>query len=149
MQYFYDFLSRVISNEFQFRYGLSEGSPDESGIKQDVQAGLDWVLAQDDIDKSNMYLFGQSIGGAVAINLAARNPKVFKGLILENSFTQMSDVIPNVIPALKYLTFLCHQKWASIGDLKTLITENDSIKILFLTGLKVTPSSFNPFACLG
>jgi abhydrolase domain-containing protein 13 len=98
---------------------------------------LDWVLAKDNIDKSNLYLYGQSIGGAIAISLASRNPKTFKGLILENTFTQMSDVIPHVIPALKYLTFLCHQKWTSIDDLKTLITENDDIKLLFMSGLKV------------
>jgi pimeloyl-ACP methyl ester carboxylesterase len=94
-------------------------------------------LARDDIDKSNMYLYGQSIGGAVAINLAKHNPKIFKGMILENAFTQLSEVIPYVVPALKFLTFLCHQKWASIDDLRNLITENDDIKILFLSGLKV------------
>jgi len=31
-------------------------------------------------------LYGQSIGGAVAIDLAARNPNVISGLIVENTF---------------------------------------------------------------
>ena len=119
------------------RYGLSEGTPDEQGIKQDAQSGLDWLRKRDDINKESVYLYGQSIGGAVAIDLAARNPNVFRGLILENTFTCMADVIPSVIPALKYLTWLCNQRWDSFNALKALVKEeNNKTRVLFLTGLK-------------
>lgn len=119
------------------RYGLSEGSPDEAGIKADAQAGLEWLQGkrrEQLLDGSPLYLYGQSIGGAVAISLAARNPGVFRGMILENTFTSIPQVIPHVIPALRYLTWLCHQRWPSLEELQKLHAR--APRTLLLTGAK-------------
>lgn len=116
------------------RYGLSEGYPDEAGIKQDAQSGLDWLKEKEGVDQRRLFLYGQSIGGAVAISLASLNPGVFRGLILENTFTRLPDVIPNVIPPLRYLTWLCHQRWDSVNSLRRMA--GGQPRALVLTGLK-------------
>ena len=56
------------------RYGRSEGEPTEDGLRLDSQAALKFLLQHPDIDGSKIVAYGQSLGGAVAIDLVARNP---------------------------------------------------------------------------
>jgi dienelactone hydrolase len=52
---------------------LSEGQPDEKGLKIDAQCALNHLLQHPEIDTKKIVIFGQSIGGAVAIHLTAQN----------------------------------------------------------------------------
>ena len=61
-------------------YGHSEGAPSEAGIRRDAQAALDYVRARPDLDPLRVVLFGRSLGGAVAVALAAANPGAVSGL---------------------------------------------------------------------
>ena len=74
-------------------YGLSEGLPSEKGIKMDAEAALDFILQHPDLKGTKIILFGQSIGGAVAIHLAAHRGKDISAMIVENTFTSL--VIPS------------------------------------------------------
>ncbi|KAJ3114823.1 hypothetical protein HK100_001541 [Physocladia obscura] len=53
-------------------YGLSDGTPSEKGLKIDAQTALDWILNHPELGSTKIIVYGQSIGGAVAIDLAAR-----------------------------------------------------------------------------
>ncbi|CAN0090384.1 unnamed protein product [Lampetra fluviatilis] len=53
-------------------YGHSDGEPSEHGLYLDAQAALAHAMARPDVDPSCVVLFGRSLGGAVAIDLAAR-----------------------------------------------------------------------------
>ena len=55
----------------------------------DAQAALDYVLGRADVDPDRVILFGQSIGGAVAFDLAARNQSKIHAVILENTFRSL------------------------------------------------------------
>lgn len=57
------------------RYGVSDGEPTEDGLRLDAQAALDYLLQHDDIDSTQIVAYGASLGGAVAIDLVARNPE--------------------------------------------------------------------------
>ena len=48
-------------------YGDSEGKPSEEGLKLDAEATLEYVLNRNDVDKDRIFVFGASLGGAVAI----------------------------------------------------------------------------------
>jgi fermentation-respiration switch protein FrsA (DUF1100 family) len=81
----------------QYRgYGMSTGTPNEKGLMIDAQTGLDYIKQRAELRNTRIVLYGQSIGGAVAISLAARNLKEgdIAGLILENTFTSMRKLIP-------------------------------------------------------
>lgn len=54
-------------------YGLSEGQAEEQGMKSDAQLFFDYLISHSEINPSKVVLFGQSIGGAVAIHLASEN----------------------------------------------------------------------------
>lgn len=70
----------------QNRYGKSEGSPTEKGLRIDSQTMLDFVLQHDILKDTPLVAYGQSIGGAVAIDLVSRNEDSFSGLMIENTF---------------------------------------------------------------
>jgi pimeloyl-ACP methyl ester carboxylesterase len=50
-------------------YGLSEGQASEQGFYKDGEAAINHVFNRSDIDKNKIIIFGQSIGGAVVIEL--------------------------------------------------------------------------------
>lgn len=54
------------------RYGYSEGSPTEEGVYTDAEAALDFLLENKTVNNRDIFVFGRSIGGAVAIELARR-----------------------------------------------------------------------------
>ncbi|KAI0367264.1 alpha/beta-hydrolase [Pilatotrama ljubarskyi] len=119
-------------------YGRSEGRPSEKGIRMDAQCALDHVLAHPYLSKTPVILYGQSLGGAVAIDLASRNPHAIRALILENTFLSLPRLVPSALPVLGPFAFLCHQKWDSASKVPSIPSE---IPMLLLSGVrdKVVP----------
>jgi fermentation-respiration switch protein FrsA (DUF1100 family) len=115
------------------RYGHSEGSPSESGIRIDAQTALDYLTSHPYLKKTPVILYGQSIGGAVAIDLASRNSSKIAALILENTFTNLPRLVPKALPLLGPLSFLCHQKWDSASKIPLIPR---SMPILMLSGVR-------------
>jgi fermentation-respiration switch protein FrsA (DUF1100 family) len=76
---------------FDYRgYGRSEGRPNEKGVLADGRAAQAWLARRANIAPSEIVLWGRSLGGAVAVNLAAENGA--RGLIVERTFTSLPDV---------------------------------------------------------
>ncbi|KAF9932758.1 hypothetical protein FBU30_007408 [Linnemannia zychae] len=113
-------------------YGLSEGSPNEKGLRIDAQAALDYIKSHPVISETKLIAYGQSIGGAVSIDIVARNEDKFSGLIVENTFLSLPKVIPHVLPMLTKVVFLCHQIWNS----ERMIRQITRLPVLFLSGRK-------------
>lgn len=115
-------------------YGLSTGSPDEKGLMIDAQTALDYLTNRHETRNNQIVVYGQSLGGAVSIQLVAKNQASGKisGLILENTFLSMRKLIPSVIPPARYVSYLCHQIWPS----DAVIPQITEVPVLFLSGLK-------------
>ena len=72
---------------FDYRgYGKSEGSPKRRGSVEDAEAAVEYVLGREDVDPERVGLFGQSIGGAIAVVVTAKDKRV-KGLVLDSAFS--------------------------------------------------------------
>ncbi len=80
-------------------YGLSSGTPNEEGIMIDAQTGLDYIRHQNSTRGGKIIVYGQSLGGAVGIQLVARNQEAgdIAGIILEYTFRSMRKLIPMFI----------------------------------------------------
>jgi uncharacterized protein len=75
---------------FDYRgYGKSGGSPGESGILADGHAAQLWLAERTGLRPKDIVLMGRSLGGCVAVDLAAKNGA--RGLILQNTTTSMPD----------------------------------------------------------
>eukprot|EP00698_Gefionella_okellyi_P010141 TRINITY_DN2612_c0_g1_i2.p1 TRINITY_DN2612_c0_g1~~TRINITY_DN2612_c0_g1_i2.p1 ORF type:complete len:305 (+),score=36.60 TRINITY_DN2612_c0_g1_i2:130-1044(+) len=111
-------------------YGQSTGAPTEPGLRMDAQAALDYVLSRSDLNTKAVMVFGSSLGGAVAIDLVSRNTDKVAGLIVENTFTSIVDMIDAVMPVMKPFKRLAVNKWESAKCIDKI-----SAPILFLSGL--------------
>jgi pimeloyl-ACP methyl ester carboxylesterase len=73
-------------------YGMSDGEfPSERNLYADAEAAWNYLVLNKKIRPDNIYIYGHSIGGAVAIDLAVRHPHA-AGLIVEATFTSIMDV---------------------------------------------------------
>ncbi len=79
---------------FDYRgYGRSEGRPDREGVHADGVAALKYVRARKDVDAARIVVFGQSLGGAVAIAVVAEDgPEHVRGVIVEGAFYSYREI---------------------------------------------------------
>lgn len=75
-------------------YGTSTGAPSEAQAYEDSRAAYTYLTAQLGVQPENVIAYGRSLGGALAIDLAAREP--LAGLIVESSFTSAYTVMTRV-----------------------------------------------------
>ena len=71
-------------------YGGNAGVPSERGLAADARAARAYVAGRPDVDPSRLIYFGESLGAAVAVDLASEYPPA--ALILRSPFTSLSDV---------------------------------------------------------
>lgn len=93
-------------------YGKSQGRPTEKGLYADADSGYAHLVALG-FPPDRIIIHGESLGTAVAVDLAARNPCA--GLILEAPFTSAPDVAARVLPVLGPLTVRGFDSRAKIG----------------------------------
>jgi fermentation-respiration switch protein FrsA (DUF1100 family) len=76
---------------FDYRgFGGNPGSPTEHGLRLDARAARRYLLTRPDVDAKRLVYFGESLGTAVATELATEHPPA--GLILRSPFTSMTAV---------------------------------------------------------
>lgn len=76
---------------FDYRgYGRSDGSPGEREAYADATACYEWLAGEQGVGAGRIVIFGRSLGGAVAVDLATRMP--CRGVVVESSFTSIDDM---------------------------------------------------------
>ncbi|MCT7954676.1 alpha/beta hydrolase [Laspinema palackyanum] len=74
-------------------YGLSEGSfPTENTVFVDAETAWNYLVQDRGIAPEQIFLYGHSLGGAIAIDLASRQPDA-AGAIVQSSFTTMREMV--------------------------------------------------------
>ncbi|MDQ3677929.1 MAG: lysophospholipase, partial [Actinomycetota bacterium] len=97
---------------FDYRgYGASSGTPGEQGTYRDARAALACLLDEPGVDPTRVLYLGESLGGAVALELALAHPPA--GLVLLSAFTSVRDMsrlhygliptalVPDAYPSLR------------------------------------------------
>ncbi len=84
---------------FDYRgYGRSEGKPNERGILMDARAARRWLSDRTEVGQSDIVLMGRSLGGGVAVDLAANDGA--RGLVLASTFTSLPQAANHHFPLL-------------------------------------------------
>jgi fermentation-respiration switch protein FrsA (DUF1100 family) len=75
-------------------YGLSQGTPTMAGVMSDIGAAFDTLLARPDVDPQRIVVFGQSLGGSLAISYVARSPHRdhIRALAVESAFSDFRGI---------------------------------------------------------
>lgn len=97
-------------------YGASEGAPSERGLYRDARAAYRWLVDRG-VEPSRIFVYGQSLGAAVAAWLAGREPAA--ALILEGAFPSTYSMARKHYPWLLAPEFLVRDKFRTESHVKT------------------------------
>ncbi len=99
-------------------FGLSEGAPSEAGLYRDACAGWRYLTNERKLNPQQILLLGQSLGGAVAIDLATSVEAA--GLLVEGTFTSVPALAVDLHPWLpaNWITRHRFPSFERIGSLK-------------------------------
>lgn len=132
-------LYKLEANVLQVEYrGYGESTPElikptERGIKSDAEAVLQFISNHPKIDSSRIFLFGRSLGGAVAFHVAdyaKKNNVPLAGIIVENTFESIGHMVDVLLPFLSpFKNVLLRNKWDS-----TNLAEHLNTPILYIAG---------------
>lgn len=85
-------------------YGESEGNPSEAGLFQSASSAWQYLINEKNIKPENIIIFGRSLGGAVATDLAVHVKA--GGLILESTFSSVRDIVDIAFPLFSKLIYM-------------------------------------------
>ena len=71
-------------------YGASEGKPSEAGLYADARAAYRWLVEERGVDPARLILVGNSLGSAVAADLAIG--RTVAGVVLLGAFTDIPSI---------------------------------------------------------
>ena len=110
-------------------YGRSSGPfPGEQQVYEDAEAAWQYLVERG-VSADRIVIYGQSIGGAIAINLAANHPEA-AGLVVESSFTSMREMVrvQKTLPLIP-VNWLLTQRFESLEKVRSL-----QMPLLFIHG---------------
>jgi uncharacterized protein len=130
---------------FDYRgYGQSDGGfPTESQVYEDAQAAWNYLTQTQKVAPDRVIIYGHSIGGAVAIDLATHHPEA-AGLVVQSSFTSMRDMTKRFglnwllpVELLLQQRFESERKMQSIDMPVLVITGTEDIQISVAMGQRL------------
>jgi fermentation-respiration switch protein FrsA (DUF1100 family) len=98
-------------------YGRSAGRPSEDGLYLDAEAAWDLVVNRIGVPPEALVLYGESLGGAVTVELAARRPAA--ALIVESTFRSLPDIGAEAYPFLP-VRLLSRHRFDSVSKVGAL-----------------------------
>ena len=133
---------------FDYRgYGRSDGTPSEAGVLADARAARHWLAVHTGVAEGDIVLVGHSLGGGVAVDLAAHDGA--RGLVLENTFTSLPGVAWSHFPLLPF-GLIMHCRLDSLDKIASyhgplLVKHGDADEIVpFALGKKLFEAANEP-----
>ena len=102
----------------------NKGSPTEKNLYVDGRASIDWVKKNTNFKNSDIILYGESLGCAVAVELGMHEK--FKSIILEAPFTSIVDIGQKKYPIypIKFFTLDKFDNISKIDKISSPLFEN-------------------------
>jgi len=127
-------------------YGRSKGHPSEQGLYRDGEAAWSYLTDERRVAPGRIVLFGDSLGAAVAVDLAARVRAA--GLIVQSGFTSVPDMAARHFPFMP--SFLIRTRMDSlakivdVGEPKLFIHSPDDEIVPYKLGRRLYEAAPEP-----
>jgi pimeloyl-ACP methyl ester carboxylesterase len=114
-------------------YGETFGkmNPTEESVRHDAEVAWDYLTGTLEFAPERILIYGHSLGGAIAIDLATRNPEA-GGLVTESTFTSVKNMArwKNPLTYLLPLGLLLRHEFDSVEKIR----EKELPPVLFIHG---------------
>lgn len=88
---------------FDYRgYGKSEGTPTRVGLVRDGLAALRTVSQRADVDLDRLFIWGQSLGGTVALQTMMRSEIPVRAALIDSTFSSHGKIASDKMKALPW-----------------------------------------------
>ena len=98
-------------------YGGNPGVPSKSGLAADARAARAYLAGRSDVDLSRLVYFGESLGTAVAVDLADEHPPA--ALVLRSPFTSLGELGHYHYPLLP-VRLLLRDRFSAIDQIRRI-----------------------------
>jgi pimeloyl-ACP methyl ester carboxylesterase len=116
---------------FDYRgFGQSEGAfPTEPQLYEDAQATWNYLTQARKLSPNRIVIYGHSVGGAMAIDLAAKHPEA-AALVVQSTFTSMRDMTKRFgVYWFLPIELVLRQRFESLEKMKSI-----KMPVLIMTG---------------
>lgn len=127
MQRLHDLGYNVLMVDYRGFGKSTGGRPNEAKVYEDAESTWQFAIKEGGIKPQHLFIYGHSLGGAIAIDLAVHHPEA-GGLIAESTFTSMramGELLYGYLPVNSFLT----QRFDSIQKIPKL-----KMPVLFIHG---------------
>eukprot|EP00743_Colponemidia_sp_Colp-15_P008557 GILK01009313.1.p1 GENE.GILK01009313.1~~GILK01009313.1.p1 ORF type:complete len:333 (-),score=26.71 GILK01009313.1:51-1016(-) len=104
--YFYDLSLQLELNVFAYEYsgyGCSSGRPSEANLYADIRAAISYLTDKCDVPLDRIILYGQSLGSAPSVDVAASMPVA--GVVLHSAMTSGLRLIRKITKSFWFDVF--------------------------------------------
>jgi fermentation-respiration switch protein FrsA (DUF1100 family) len=126
-------------------YGRSHGKPSEKACYVDALTSWEYLARERQIGPDQIVLFGESLGGAVAVDLAVKRD--VGAIILESTFPNIGTVANRFVPGLSTLLVRKFDSFSKISKVHVplLILHGDEDEVVpFQLGRKLFEAANEP-----
>ena len=99
-------------------YGQSQGRPSETATAADARAVIAYLRGRPDVDPGRIAYYGESLGGAVALDLATEAPPA--ALAIQSAFTSIGDMTRLHYPALGFLLPYASMRYEALTAIREI-----------------------------
>lgn len=99
-------------------YGKSEGEPSELGLYEDGRSAFQWLL-DSGVERERVWLWGISLGTAVASQVAVEQPAAL--LVLDAPFTSMEDMVGDASPFDLPRDWVIQSEWDTLSRMPRVL----------------------------
>ena len=119
-------------------FGRSEGKPTLDGIVEDAVAALKYLRTRHDVDRDRLVVFGQSLGGATALRMLARDAAGIRLAIVDSSFPSYRGIARDAVAgsAMAPLASLAASGLPSADKDPVTALKSIEVPVIFMHGMR-------------